>query len=208
MEEMNWVIELNNELKNRVDTSKDTEEYWKSRSIYKVPACIKELNRKAYIPQVVSFGPYHHGEERLKPMEEHKHRALHHFINRCGRPIQDLVNAMDKGLQDLKDSYEPLDLVWKNDKHRFLQLMILDGCFMLEILRGSTIDYASNDPIFSKHGKILYIMPLIKRDMLMLENQLPMRVLDELDAIHHSNKPMVNSFYWPHFPRTLICIKK
>ena len=115
MEGMNWVIELNNELKNRVDTSKDTEEYWKKRSIYKVPACIKELNRKAYIPQVVSFGPYHHGEEHLKPMEEHKHRALHHFINRCGRPIQDLVNAMDKGLQDLKDSYEPLDLVWKND---------------------------------------------------------------------------------------------
>jgi hypothetical protein len=86
--------------------------------------------------------------------------------------------------------------------------MILDGCFMLEILRGSTIDYASNDPIFSKHGKILYIMPLIKRDMLMLENQLPMRVLDELDAIHHSNKPMVNSFYWSHFSCTLICVKK
>ncbi|KAF5953384.1 hypothetical protein HYC85_006240 [Camellia sinensis] len=45
-------------------------------------------------------------------------------------------------------------------------------------------DYAHNDPIFSKHGK-LHLMPYIKRDMLMLENQLPMPVLHNLLAVEN-----------------------
>ena len=69
----------------------------------------------------------------------------------------------------------------------FLQLMILDGCFMLEILRNAAHvldDYAPNDPIFSDHGR-LHVVPYIKRDMLMLENQLPMLVLEKLVAVEH-----------------------
>ncbi|KAK9934210.1 hypothetical protein M0R45_021362 [Rubus argutus] len=69
----------------------------------------------------------------------------------------------------------------------FLQMMILDGCFMLEILRSASHvldDYAPNDPIFSNHGR-LHVVPYIKRDMLMLENQLPMLVLETLVAVEH-----------------------
>ena len=54
----------------------DELELWRKQSIYRVPACIKDLNSKAYKPQVVSFGPFHHGEAQVMPMEEHKHRAL------------------------------------------------------------------------------------------------------------------------------------
>lgn len=178
---MKWVTEVDDKLKNMVDTSTEMVQ-WKKRSIYKVPACVTELNRKAYIPQAVSFGPYHHGKEHLKQMEEHKQRALLHFLKRCRKPIELFINSLAQVVQDLKDSYEPLDPVWKDDTPRFLQLMILDGCFMLEILRTTTSildDYAPNDPIFSNHGK-LYLMPYIRRDMLMLENQLPMLLLDRL----------------------------
>ncbi|CAK9178784.1 unnamed protein product [Ilex paraguariensis] len=58
---------------------------------------------------------------------------------------------------------------------------------MLEILRTATQtldDYAPNDPILSNHGK-LYIMPSVKRDMLMPENQLPMLVLNNLVAVEN-----------------------
>ncbi|KAE9453318.1 hypothetical protein C3L33_14780, partial [Rhododendron williamsianum] len=61
-------------------------------------------------------------------------------------------------------------------------MMIVDGCFMIEVLRNFTNtsnDYADNDPIFSNHGKLL-IVPYIRRDMLMLENQLPMLLLTTL----------------------------
>ncbi|EEF50157.1 UPF0481 protein At3g47200 [Ricinus communis] len=180
----NWVIEVNEKLES-IDNYVEAER-WKQRSIYKVPACVTDLNKKAYRPQAVSFGPYHHGEDHLKPMEEHKHRALLHFLKRSNKPIQLFVDSLSEVVQLLKDSYDPLDSYWQQDTSRFLQLMILDGCFLLEILRIATDqsldDYAPNDPVFSNHGK-LYIMPYIMRDMLMLQNQLPMLVLDKLVAV-------------------------
>lgn len=196
MEETNsWIVEVNDDLRNLVDSSTEVER-WSKRSIYKLPACVTDLNEKAYKPQAVSFGPYHHGEEHLKPMEDHKRRALLHFLKRSKKPLELYVNSLSEVNQDLKDSYDSLDPSWQHDtSNKFLKLMILDGCFMLEILRTATQtldDYASNDPIFSNHGK-LYFMPYIMRDMLMLENQLPMLVLEKLvDAESKNDHPKVN----------------
>ncbi|MBA0814284.1 hypothetical protein Gohar_020124, partial [Gossypium harknessii] len=183
MAESNWVIEVNRKLENMVDTEAE-KEHWMKQSIYRVPAAIAELNKKAYMPQVVSFGPYHHGEDRVKPMEDHKKRALLHFLRRSNKPLDLFVESLNRDLQKLKECYDLLDPIWQDDD-KFLQLMIVDGCFMLEILRSATHtmdDYAPNDPIFSNHGKI-HVMPFIKRDMLMLENQLPIPVLYSLVAV-------------------------
>ncbi|XP_034691205.1 UPF0481 protein At3g47200-like [Vitis riparia] len=184
MGEMECVVQVSNRLDNMVDTSTEAEQ-WKKRSIYRVPTCVTDLNKKAYKPQAVSFGPYHHGEEHLQTMEDHKRRALLHFFKRSDKPIKLLVESLAEVVQDLKDSYDLLDPAWQKDTSAFLQLMIVDGCFMLEILRTATHtmdDYDPNDPIFSDHGR-LYIMPYVRRDMLMLENQLPMLVLDKLLAV-------------------------
>lgn len=61
-------------------------------------------------------------------------------------------------------------------------------------------DYATNDPIFSNHGK-LYNMPYIRYDMLMLENQLPLLVLEKLVAIENE-KVEVNN----HFSCSFLCL--
>ncbi|MBA0856712.1 hypothetical protein Goshw_001946 [Gossypium schwendimanii] len=90
-----------------------------------------------------------------------------------------------------------LDPRWQDDDHKFMQLMILDDCLMLEIscLGTHTMeDYAETDPIFSNHGQI-HIIPFIKRDMLMLENQLPMQVLHSLVDVD-SNGTMVIPSLW------------
>ncbi|KAL3719677.1 hypothetical protein ACJRO7_004625 [Eucalyptus globulus] len=164
--------------------------YWKMRSIYRVPARITALTREAYQPQVVSFGPYHHGEAHLLPMEEHKRRTARHFLKRSKKPMECFFASLREVACDLEESYDALDPKWKAGSGEgaaplFLELMITDGCFMLEILRFATNevdDYASNDPIFSNHGT-LYIMSDIWQDMLMLENQLPMLVLYRLVAV-------------------------
>ncbi|XP_057495549.1 UPF0481 protein At3g47200-like [Actinidia eriantha] len=185
-----WVIKVKDEL-GRMEDAETEEKHWEKRSIYRVPACVTDLNKKAYKPQTVSFGPYHHGEEHLLPMEEHKHRALLHFLKRSDKPLELYLNSLVEVAQNLKESYDSLDpsSLWQRDTDAFLQLMILDGCFMLEVLRTAAStqtlnDYARNDPIFSCHGK-LHIMPYIKRDMLMLENQLPMQVLNNLVAVEN-----------------------
>nr|CAD1833894.1 unnamed protein product [Ananas comosus var. bracteatus] len=83
---------------------------------------------------VVSLGPFHHGEPRLRPMEEHKQRALVHFIKRTQVPFDDLVAAAYDVVQQLQDAYQKLDGEFRDNKGRFVELMIVDGCFMLEKL--------------------------------------------------------------------------
>ncbi|KAL2519682.1 Plant protein of unknown function (DUF247) [Abeliophyllum distichum] len=157
-------------------------ELWKKRSIYRIPSQVTDANMEAYKPHVASFGPYHHGEHHLRPMEDHKQRALLHFLRRSGKRVEFYVDALANVLQDLKDAYDQLDIRWQEDERAFLQLMLLDGCFILEIMqttvppslsshsldiRWQDNDYAPNDPIFSAHGK-LHIMPLLRSDMLLI----------------------------------------
>ncbi|XP_039159063.1 UPF0481 protein At3g47200-like [Eucalyptus grandis] len=176
--------------------SDDEEQWrWKKRSIYRVPARMTALNHKVYQPQVVSFGPYHHGNKRFLPMEEHKHRAVRHFLKRSKKPKECFFESLREVAWDLEESYDALDPKWKASSGEgvarlFLELMITDGCFMLEILRFAAHkvdDYAPNDPIFSDH-RTIHIMSDIGKDMLMLENQLPMLVLDRLVAVESDGK--------------------
>ncbi|CDP05573.1 unnamed protein product [Coffea canephora] len=189
-----WIIELDHRVMHEVDIYSENER-WKRLSVYRLPASIIKLNRNAYTPQVVSFGPCYHGHANLKPMEEHKDRALLHFLRRSRKPIMVYIECLNIVVDDLRAAYQSLDNHWREDTERFLQLMILDGCFMLEILRiftRSMEGYAESDPIFSNHG-IVYVMPDIMRDMLMIENQLPMLVLHRLVAAEGASNTQVSS---------------
>lgn len=190
--ETNWIVQINESLK---CMPTDEQQYWKKRSIYRVPACVTDLNRKAFQPQAVSFGPYHHGKAHLRTMEDHKHRALLHFLRRSGKPLDPFLKSLREVARDLEESYDTLDLEWKEGggdgvANRFLKVMITDGCFMLEILRSAkqvVDDYEPDDAILYTH-RMLSIMPYIWPDMLMLENQLPMLVLDRLVAVESDGK--------------------
>ncbi|KAI3932331.1 hypothetical protein MKW98_025051 [Papaver atlanticum] len=210
---------------------------WSKPCIYKLPAAMTTSagtshnndNMKksaAYLPHTVSFGPYHHGKnDHLKKMDPHKRRVLGYFLRRYSVTLRTLTDSLVSTsglrqqvdrlealpvLQRLMDSYESLDDKWLHDHDGFLQLMIFDGCFMLEILQwllvsdsdkaapavsaftGSVDEcyYADNDPIFSRHGK-LYLLSYIRRDMLMLENQLPILLLKTLLNAVLPTKPKV-----------------
>ncbi|CAH8268106.1 unnamed protein product [Arabidopsis lyrata] len=65
--------------------------------------------------------------------------------------------------------------------NKFTQMLVLDGCFVLDLFRGAyegflKLGYNRNDPVFAMRGS----MHSIRRDMLMLENQLPLFVLNRL----------------------------
>uniref|UniRef100_A0ACD5XSC6 Uncharacterized protein n=1 Tax=Avena sativa TaxID=4498 RepID=A0ACD5XSC6_AVESA len=162
---------------------------WRKHSIYRVPAHVKNSRYVSpYEPQLVSLGPFNHGSSELVPMEEHKQRALLHLVRRTGRPVRDLVAALAEVVEQLEDAYMDLDGKWRSDTDEFLRVMVMDGCFLLEVMRtaaedGETAgDYAPSDPVFSRHGE-LYMFPYVRRDMLMMENQLPLLVLQRLVAV-------------------------
>ena len=163
-------------------------EHWKKHSIYKVPAPVADINSKAFAPKVVSLGPYHHGEAHLKPMEMHKHRAARHFIQKSQKCTKDYVEALWEVLPELMDSYSQLD-VWmgENNRGRFLELMLIDGCFLLEILRicspDELQDYDEHDPVFSRSGLAFNFH--LWRDLYMLENQVPFSALERLLTVQN-----------------------
>ncbi|XP_022685076.1 UPF0481 protein At3g47200 isoform X3 [Setaria italica] len=190
-----WVVDVEKTLE---EADASLEVYlWQRHSIYRVPACIKDLKPKAYRPQVVSLGPFHHGDKELQPMEEHKQRALRHLLRRARRPLEAFAAAVEEVAEQLESAYMDLGDQWRGEEGRrekFLEMMIVDGCFLLEVMRAAgrdgknTGDYAPNDPIFSHHG-VLYMVPYIRRDMLMLENQLPLLLLQKLVAVEGGNPP-------------------
>uniref|UniRef100_A0A0E0BJX4 Uncharacterized protein n=1 Tax=Oryza glumipatula TaxID=40148 RepID=A0A0E0BJX4_9ORYZ len=157
---------------------------WESRhSIYRVPEYMKDrTNRDAYRPQMVSLGPFHYGERPLKPMEAHKQRAVAQMVFRSGKPREEFTAAVEEIAEQLRGAYESLGEKWSGE--RFVELMVTDGCFLLEAMKtflnyGEVEGFGSDDPVFSKHGN-LYLRDRIISDMLVVENQLPMPLLQKL----------------------------
>uniref|UniRef100_J3MS98 Uncharacterized protein n=1 Tax=Oryza brachyantha TaxID=4533 RepID=J3MS98_ORYBR len=190
---------------------------WRKHSVYRVPAHIKKdgkgkrqraaASAPPSEPQLVSLGPFHHGRADLLPMEEHKRWALLHLLRRTGRRAGDLVLALEAVAETLGDADMDLaDGRGRGDgdggggRDRFVEVMVTDGCFLLEVMRtaevgGEVDDYAANDPVFSRHGE-LYVFPYVRRDMLMMENQLPLLVLQRLVGVvygaHKSTDDAIN----------------
>ncbi|KAI7984871.1 UPF0481 protein [Camellia lanceoleosa] len=147
--------------------------------IFEVPSRLRVLEPAAFMPRVVSIGPYHHMKhEHLQEIETHKWRLLQHVLNQTQSPLllDDLLSLMHLLVNDTKKRYDkPIGLT----KPQFVEMMLLDACFILELLRVSVKGWEScgyaSDPlvVFNLRGFI----PFIQQDLLMLENQLPCSVL-------------------------------
>ncbi|KAL6842923.1 hypothetical protein ACP4OV_027236 [Aristida adscensionis] len=175
---------------------------WKQRCIYRVPDWMKDTtNKKAYCPQFVSLGPLHHGKDHLKPMEEHKLRAVQHMVRRSGRSKTEFESAINEVVSDLGAAYDGLDNKWlRENRGSFVEMMVRDGCFLLEVIqrrREIYMDYAVNDPVFSMRSSSI-LWPIIRSDMIRMENQLPLLVLQRLLNVaggdHQSAEVMVVSY--------------
>ncbi|KAI3916543.1 hypothetical protein MKW92_019364 [Papaver armeniacum] len=162
------------------------------KTIFKVPNYIKERNRTAYEPKMVSIGPYYHGREHLIPMQVHKKRALVHFFGRNRAvPIESYLTKLKEKVTELRAT---------EDDDSFVQLMLVDGIFLLEflsVLRGtqSNNDYESVDPIFGERGHAL-IYNSVKQDLLLLENQLPYLVPFILLSVSGREADVDRSLSW------------
>ncbi|KAL3818668.1 hypothetical protein ACJIZ3_004573 [Penstemon smallii] len=142
----------------------------------------------------------------LEPLEEYKKRTLRHFLKRSVKQLNLYFEEFASVIGLLREAYDELDPVWREDDNKFLQLMMLDGCFILEVLRVSTrtsvsYDYAPTNHIFDVHENRDTVQ-LIIQDMLRLGNQVPMLVLDMLVAGEGGRNVVVASpigLTSPHF---------
>ncbi|XP_035549982.1 UPF0481 protein At3g47200-like [Juglans regia] len=140
-------------------------------SIFKVPNMLRRDNERAFTPEVVSIGPFHRNNMQLREMENNKLQYLECLLNRTGTPkLKSLVEAIDRIEQDCGDCYaEVVDL--RRDK--FIEMMVIDGCLILEFLYRYQEKRCVDDPVFNTS----WMPRKIVADLLLLENQLPWCVL-------------------------------
>ncbi|KAJ7966156.1 hypothetical protein O6P43_015672 [Quillaja saponaria] len=143
--------------------------------IYKVPPLLRELNKEAYTPNVVSIGPFHSGDKRLQNMERHKLRYLKRFLARSNQvSLENWIRVIEEMEPNIRLCYaETIKLT----RDEFVKVILVDGGFILELF---WTDYFSDktreDKIFLKP----WLKNMIELDLLLLENQLPFFVLDKL----------------------------
>jgi hypothetical protein len=159
---------------------------WARLSVYRVPKTLREGDERAYMPQVVSIGPLHAGKRRLREMERHKWRALHHVVKRTGHDVTAYLDALRPMEERVRGCYDGR-VAWM-PSNEFVQCLVLDGTFVLELFRGALdgskgfaddLGYSRHDPVFAMRSA----MHAVRNDMILLENQIPLFVLDLLLGI-------------------------
>ena len=160
-----------------------------SSTIFRVPAHIRDLTPNAYEPTIISFGPYHHGKERLKAMQRQKWQYLDDLLEGFqGKNWEGCLGAVRKIKVEARRSYQELSGL--GDDAEFVKVMTLDGCFQIEFMTR----------IFSekKHDKIDWnIVHAVQRDIMLLENQIPFIVLHQLSQYldpHLDLSPLEKNF--------------
>jgi len=115
--------------------------------IYKVPEQLRELNEKAYTPRVVSIGPIHHGNEKLKAMEDHKRMYLKQFLDRSGVSVEALIGLIKENEKRLRDCYA--ETIGFSSEY-FIKMILMDAALvtMFFLKCESTEFRGSRDSIF------------------------------------------------------------
>jgi hypothetical protein len=168
-------------------------------SIFRVPDRLRRHNEKAFEPELVSIGLFHHGKEKLQAMEKIKLWYLHCLLDRAPTTrttLKCFVEAIGRIEQECRACYAEEILVPEED---FIEMLVVDGCFILELFRKSMwqVQPDIEDPVCS----MPWMNWRLADDVMLLENQLPWRVLDclfyltKLHAEETSLPNLVLSFY-------------
>ncbi|KAM0061223.1 hypothetical protein Hdeb2414_s0004g00133451 [Helianthus debilis subsp. tardiflorus] len=151
-------------------------------TICMVPDTLRNLNPSAYTPRITSIGPLHRGDQRLIAMEEHKVAYMYKLFRRTVEVTKkDMEQITRKCVQAIlglvtraRACYAPSFAYY--DDSSFAEMMVIDGCFILELLYRFQYGIGEGDPIFDN----ILVTHDIKNDLLLLENQIPFFILEIL----------------------------
>ncbi|CAA2972402.1 Hypothetical predicted protein [Olea europaea subsp. europaea] len=170
-----WLISIDNYL----DTTDKPQ-------IQRIPSLLREKqsNKNCYDPLVVSIGPYHHGNPELEEFEKLKIPIAQKFIRACGNqlPAKQLYEEVVKVGESLRKCYEK-GSTKEYDDESFNKMMFLDACFVLYFIlyicpNTEGTDMKQNDADLQHRWSYFFVS--VRRDLLLLENQLPLLVLKVL----------------------------
>lgn len=143
-------------------------------------------------PTVISFGPYHHGKRELQEIDTIKDEAMLKFIKESGKSFPEFYYKVRNMIMnnDTRACYVDC-LKEKYCDDTLALIMLRDGCFisyLLDIVVDKEEDKISE--LFDNHGSFLGYSSVIS-DMVLLENQIPLAVLELLMSLRYNNNKVV-----------------
>ncbi|XP_052176568.1 putative UPF0481 protein At3g02645 [Diospyros lotus] len=147
----------------------------KELKIQKVPAILRGVksNKECYDPMIVAIGPYHHGKDELQQMETFKIQFTLQYADQSGKSIRKLYEEMQNSLVEAKNYYTE-DVAEKFNDEKFAEMLFLDSCFVIQFM-DSCVN-SENNNIKTTNIDTAFI----RRDIMLLENQLPLEILTKL----------------------------
>ncbi|KAL5798920.1 hypothetical protein ACOSQ2_003740 [Xanthoceras sorbifolium] len=140
--------------------------------IYRVPQYLRKLNKEAYTPRLVSIGPLHHGRKELLQMENQKKSCWSNFVGRVNaQKLKEVDTYIKSEEQRIRAHYSvPSDL----QSSDYITMIKHDAFFIIEFFKGGI------NRSFHCYHQIVHDLLI---DLLLLENQLPYYVLNDLYII-------------------------
>lgn len=149
-------------------------------TIVRVPACIRANDAAAYEPTLVSLGPYHNGAPGLTAMKDVKWRYMQDLLARSNAQtnLEGCLKAVKAMEDEARSCYSSFDHVLMMTSKEFGEVLLFDACFIIELFlrQWEKADVEEDDPIRG----VAWALPVVREDMLLVENQLPLFVLDKL----------------------------
>ncbi|KAM4081781.1 hypothetical protein ACJW30_11G118200 [Castanea mollissima] len=100
--------------------------------IYRVPETLHKVNEEAYTPMLISIGPFHHHEEKLKKMEQLKLRYFKEALYRTKRDQKDLAKYIVENEVRIRHCYA--EEFHNINSKEFIKMILLDSIFIIEHL--------------------------------------------------------------------------
>ncbi|XP_059460686.1 UPF0481 protein At3g47200-like [Corylus avellana] len=158
--------------------------------IYKVPDPLRKLNEEAYTPQVISIGPFHHGNQKLQIMEKYKVRYLKEFMERVKINLENLVCTIEDSEESVRQCYAEVIPLSRYD---FLKMILMDASFIVELF---VRNWRGGSAWTRDDRKVLkpWLAARMVLDFMLLENQLPFFIIEKLFELASASRRDLPSF--------------
>ncbi|KAK2650780.1 hypothetical protein Ddye_018269 [Dipteronia dyeriana] len=144
--------------------------------IYKVPRDLRNIDRKAYTPRLISIGPFHHGNTILSKMENQKLRYMLEFGGREGpEKVKEFKRFIEEKEQIIRNYYQENSSLKSPE---FVKMILLDAVFIIEFFFKNMFPVELRG--FDFFLDTACAKAAITRDLQLLENQLPYFLLQNL----------------------------
>ncbi|GMP84585.1 hypothetical protein CsSME_00038053 [Camellia sinensis var. sinensis] len=157
-----------------------------STSICRVPQNLARISRRATEPEKVSIGPYHHDKDEVLELQSYKWQFLHSLLSRMKQPKSSLrLMTLTMKELELKARAQYSELIQMSSDD-FIEMMLLDGCFIIELFQ----QVCRSEDSANVNSLVLmkpWLIPILIRDLLKLENQIPLFVLLKLFSLSNCN---------------------